>query len=964
MRLVNRRSGPSFSALALSTVSALALTAFAAPSFAQSQAAQGEQLEEVVITGSRIVREGYEAPTPLAVVDAAAMQAGSNSNVAQFLNTMPVFSGSAQPGTTQNSISAGTAGVNTLNLRSLGAVRTLVLMDGQRSVGSLLDGSVDVNVFPQQLVQRVDVVTGGASAVYGSDAVAGVVNFILDKEFTGVKGEVSGGVTSYGDDKNYKVALTAGFPFAGGRGHVLASGEQVDNNGIIHGDGGREWNATGVQIIVNPLYGTNAAAGQSTSVPQRLILDQIGFSNATRGGLIISGPLKGTAFGPGGTPYTYNYGSLISNPYMQGGDWKSSEIKRDIGSSLDPSESRQNIFTRVSYDVTDAITIFGQVSWASNHVFGYCCPQFQPGNGPVIKADNAFIPTDIRARMTALGLTSFQIGSMNEDLPTFFSDNTRSVNRNVIGGNGKIDAFGSTWSWDAYFQNGFSRSSVNTGGVASRSKFALATDAVRNTNGQIVCRSTLTNPTNGCVPWNPLGTGVNTDAGLNYLVGVSYLYSHLTENVWSGSLTGEPVSLWAGPVSLAVSLEHRTEKVRGMSDAGSKAIDWFAGNYLPINGQYNVTEGALETVVPLAKDESWAQNWDLNAAARFTGYSTSGFVITYKIGSTYTPIPDVKFRVTRSRDIRAPNLQELFAAGTSSQGEITDPFCQAGSQQVAGAICTPTVRGFATGNVNLKPEKADTNGIGIVFQPSFIDGFSASVDYWDVNIKDAIQSISSQQAVDLCFQGVGNTCGNITRVGGIITQVQTSGINLAVQNVKGIDFEASYRFAMDDLVSGWAGNLGIHGNATTYLRNYRNDGLSPPTNRVGENGANNPPNWRMSATISYDLDPIKASLTGRAVSSGLYDATYITCTTGCPVSTIAHGTVNNDHMPGAFYLDAAFSYNFLLGEETKGEAFLNVRNLGNKDPYASPRTYYLQQANAAVYDVLGRVFRAGIRFKM
>jgi len=532
MRLVNRRSGPSFSALALSTVSALALTAFAAPSFAQSQAAQGEQLEEVVITGSRIVREGYEAPTPLAVVDAAAMQAGSNSNVAQFLNTMPVFSGSAQPGTTQNSISAGTAGVNTLNLRSLGAVRTLVLMDGQRSVGSLLDGSVDVNVFPQQLVQRVDVVTGGASAVYGSDAVAGVVNFILDKEFTGVKGEVSGGVTSYGDDKNYKVALTAGFPFAGGRGHVLASGEQVDNNGIIHGDGGREWNATGVQIIVNPLYGTNAAAGQSTSVPQRLILDQIGFSNATRGGLIISGPLKGTAFGPGGTPYTYNYGSLISNPYMQGGDWKSSEIKRDIGSSLDPSESRQNIFTRVSYDVTDAITIFGQVSWASNHVFGYCCPQFQPGNGPVIKADNAFIPTDIRARMTALGLTSFQIGSMNEDLPTFFSDNTRSVNRNVIGGNGKIDAFGSTWSWDAYFQNGFSRSSVNTGGVASRSKFALATDAVRNTNGQIVCRSTLTNPTNGCVPWNPLGTGVNTDAGLNYLVGVSYLYIHLTENVW------------------------------------------------------------------------------------------------------------------------------------------------------------------------------------------------------------------------------------------------------------------------------------------------------------------------------------------------------------------------------------------------------------------------------------------------
>ena len=252
-----RRFGASFNTRALTTVSALALAAysFAGPQLAYGaeadQSAQSE-LEEIVITGSRIIREGYEAPTPLSVIDTATLERAPAANIAEFVNTLPVFAGSAQPNTAQNGISSGNAGVNTLNLRGIGGARTLVLLDGQRSVGSILSGGVDINAFPQQLVSRVEVVTGGASAVYGSDAVGGVANFILDKTYTGAKGEVSGGLTSYGDDENIKIATAAGFDFAGGRGHVLLSGEHVYQKGIIEGANGRDWDATMTVNMLNP----------------------------------------------------------------------------------------------------------------------------------------------------------------------------------------------------------------------------------------------------------------------------------------------------------------------------------------------------------------------------------------------------------------------------------------------------------------------------------------------------------------------------------------------------------------------------------------------------------------------------------------------------------------------------------------------------------------------------------------
>ena len=967
-----RRIGTTFNARALTTVSTLALAAYslAGPQLAygaeaappSDQSAQSE-LEEIVITGSRIVREGYEAPTPLSVIDTATLERAPASNIAEYVNTLPVFAGSAQPNTAQNGISSGNAGINTLNLRGLGGARTLVLLDGQRSVGSILSGGVDINAFPQQLVSRVEVVTGGASAVYGSDAVGGVANFILDKTYTGVKGEVSGGLTSYGDDKNVKIATAAGFEIGGGRGHVLVSGEHVYQQGIIKGANGRDWDKTMTVNMLNPAY--TATNGQ----PFRLFAQNVGFSNSMPGGLITSGPLKGTAFGQNGVPFNYRYGAIIANPFMVGGDAQLSIIARDQIGSLDPGQKRSNIFIRADYDVTDSVNVFAQISWNGSRTFSQCCPQFQPGNAagsgavPFIKADNAFIPASVRASMTALGVTQFAMGSMQQDLGPFGSNNERNVNRNVVGASGKFDAFDRPWSWDAYFQNGYSRNSVNITNVVHNANYRQAIDAVfQPGTGKIVCRSTLTNPNDGCVPYNIMGIGVNDAAAINYIrpaIG-SYQYSHLTQNVWAASVTGEPIDIWAGPVSVAASAEHRSEKVKNITDSVSQSIlvtglaGWFAGNYLPINGGFNVSEGAVETVIPLAKGTAWADNWDLSAAARFTHYSTSGNVVTWKVGTTYTPLPDIKFRVTRSRDIRAPNMQELFAAGTSSQGEVFDPFTNT----------NPTVRGFATGNTNLTPEKADTTGIGVVLQPSFIPGLSASVDWWNIDIKDAIIGVGTAAVVRLCFEGNTQFCPNITRVNGIVTIVKTAPFNYAQSEAKGLDFEGSYRFALDDVFSGWVGNLAFHGNMTKYIKDFLNDGITVPVQNAGQNQGGNPPDWRYSVSATYDADPISISLTARAVSSGTINNSYIECTTGCPVSTNARNTIDNNRIAGRFWMDAAISYKFVMGEDVESEAFLNIRNLGNIDPPPVFNQYYLQMTNTQLYDALGRSFRAGVRFKM
>jgi outer membrane receptor protein involved in Fe transport len=924
-----------------------------APALAQdAQTAQPAPTEsDITVTGSRIQRDGYQAPTPLTVINSEDIEATAPANVADFVNDIPSLVGSVTPATSNLNISAGTAGVNALNLRALGSARTLVLLDGQRSVGSTLGGLVDVNTFPQGLIKSVEIVTGGASAAYGSDAVSGVVNFILDKEYSGIKGSAEYGITTYGDAPSYRFNLTAGTSFADGRGHILLNGEIAVKEGLHSVP--RDWNRRGWYHITNPAY--VVGNGQ----PERLIVSGAGLSQATRGGIILNTALRGTQFGAGGAVSQYNFGT-VRDPWQIGGDWQATQVN-DL-QSLDPEENRKSAFGRLSFEATPGIELFVQASYARSTNVGHLGVQLNQNN-VTIRSDNAFIPASVRTQLTALNIAQFTLGTTNADLPIRKNDTERELQRYVVGAKGDFGLLAGTARWDVYFQKGISNTREMARDITNNLRLANAQDAVfaaagnvgNYAAGTIVCRvnvdAVTTNDDRACVPFNRLGVGVNSQAALDYIIGNPFRRQKFEQDVYAGNLSFDAFRLPAGPVSVAIGGEHRRERVSGTVDPQFQ-VGWFVGNFLPSVGSYDVTEGYIELAVPVF------EGLDLNGAVRGTDYSTSGYVTTWKGGVTFEPIPDIRFRATRSRDIRAPNLGELYTAGSTRINVLLDSSQGNASVQFAG-----TTRG----NPLLQPERADQWGVGAVLQPSFLPGFAASVDYYEIKIEGAIGSVAAQTIVDRCNQGVTAFCTAIVRgpnAFGNNLQVFESPFNFAEQKARGIDFEASYRAGVGN------GDIVLRAMATRYLQNYFNNGIDAPVERVGQNGvdAGTTPKWLYRAQATYSDGGLTLNLTGRGVSDGVYDNSFVECTSGCPASTVTNRTINDNSIKGAFYLDTSASYDVEMGDRSL-QLFVSVNNVFDKDPpvvapgpagsaYATPAT------NQSIYDLLGRTYRFGVRFKL
>lgn len=929
---------------------------------AQTEIADGQDdpatgASAIVVTGSRVVRDGYSAPTPVSVIGKEEMQRSATANLADYVNTLPSLSGSSTPQTTANSVFNNGQAINGLSLRGLGVVRTLVLLNGQRVVPALNTGVVDVSEFPQQLVTRVDVVTGGASAAYGSDALSGVVNFVLDTKFTGFKGELSGGITTYGDAANWKIDMTAGRSFADGRGHFILSGEVSDETGKLVND--RDWNLNpGWGWVTNPDY--TASNGQ----PQQLLLRNVGLSSATLGGLITCSAtsacasLRGIAFGEGGTPYNIQYGSVISAPFMSGGSWQGPAYMRTRAESLQPSQTRKNIFARVSYEVADDWEAYGQLSYSHLEGRSQLVPIFFPGN-LTIRADNAFIPASVAQQVATLGIASFPFGTMNGDLPstTYFA--RRQQERYVAGIDGKVDVLGQSWKVGLWGQLGRSKAHTENRDTINTPKYLLAIDAVRAADGNIVCRSTLTDPGNGCVPYNVFGTGVNSAAAINYVQGTPFQTSTFSEKVVSLDISGEPFSIWAGPVSLAMGAVYRQEKSRGVSDPfENPPVPWFFSTGLPTIGQYSVKEAYAETVIPLAKGLSWAKNLDINGAVRATEYRT-GTVATWKLGATYEPFDGLRLRAVRSRDIRSPTLDDLFRGTFITTANVNDPF--------NGNVATP-IRSMSSGNRNLTPEIAKTLSLGMVVQPLQLRGFQASLDYYDIRIRNAIGSVTAQQVLNLCYNGNDDFCALVSREASQIVIAQGP-FNVGKEHARGLDLEASYQFDLDTIVAQWPGRINIRAMGTRFMKHLVDTGIpgSIPVDNVGANSSSGPPKFRYQVTLGYTGERLGASVTARGVSDGVYNNNYIECTSGCPTSTVNNVTVNNNHIDGANYFDLSLTYK-IDGGSAKAELFFNVRNVLNTDPVAYARQtttgYLYQNANAFLYDILGRVFRAGVRVQL
>jgi len=928
---------------------------------AQSRDTASEKaVEEIVVTGSRVVRDGYQAPTPVSVIGSDEIKRSATPNIADFINTLPAVSGSTTPITTVTTVGAGRQGINSLNLHGIGDIRTLVLLDGRRVGGSINNGVVDVSELPQQLVSRVDVVTGGASASYGSDALSGVVNFVLDTKFTGVKGEVSGGQTSYNDNKNWKVALSAGTGFASDRGHFLVSGESSHEDGIYN-PSNRPWTKPGWAFITNPAY--TATNGQ----PQILRRQQVALSTATLGGAVACSAtsacasLRGIAFGPGGTMYNLVLGPIVSDPIMAGGSMGDNNLRGNNDNSLLPRQNRHNLFTRLSYDLSNNWNVFAEGSWShldtdTKYYYGGFA------NNQSVRVDNAFMPAALAAKITALRLTSIPFGTMKGDIGASGAHAEHEYFRGVAGVDGKFDALGSTWKGGAYFQ--YARATLsNTATHATRlANFKQATDAVRAPNGSIVCRSTLTAPTDGCIPFNLFGTGVNSQAAIDYVTGNPNQHAVFKENVFSINFSGEPFSNWAGPVSVAFGAEHRTESAHGVADAITQASpgNWDTTGGLPTIGSYKVSDAYVETVVPLAKDAAWAKSLDINLAVRAVKYDT-GTYAPWKVGMEYTPpIEGIRFRGLVSKDVREANLADRYAGVFQAQSSFQDP---------KNNLASTTARSLASGNPNLSPEIGKTYSAGVVMKPTFLPGFNASIDYFKVSVTDAIGSLTIQQIVNLCFAGNTSACSLIVKTPGAANQydVTIAPLNLAFEETKGLDLEATYRFNVEQVLPSLKGAVTIRALGTNYLGYTINSGLpgSIITQRVGSVTL---PKWRYAFSINYNEGPVSLSGTARGVTAGVVNNAFIQCTSGCPASTGNNPTYDDIQVDSATYFDLAATYRF--GSDGRYEAFLNVRNIANKDPAVVPQgpTGYQSWTNnpiaAAQYDVLGRVFSAGMRFKM
>ncbi len=922
----------------------------AAPAMAQDAVPEAVESEapmtEVVVTGSRIVRDGYSAPTPVAVLGEADIAAQAPANISDFVNQLPAIAGSGTSGTQSGGLSNAAAGINSIGLRGLGVGRTLVLVDGQRSVASSVGGTVDINTIPQDLVKRVEVITGGASAAYGSDAVGGVVNFILDTGYKGFKFSADTGLSTYGDGFNYRLSGTAGFSLLDDRLHLLTNVSwfhQDREEGID-----RDWNDSGYFMINNPAYnGTNGE-------PQRLVLGGVGPSGYTAGGLISSGPLRGTYFLGAGQTAQLNYGT-VSSPWMIGGDWQTTLAGHVGTNTLVPLDERLSVFQRASFEITPSVEIFGQFSY--NRSISASSYQQTPSTGVTIAADNAYLlsqyPT-VAAQMAAQGLSSITIGTSNAGFPIPGSDNKREVYRFVGGAKGNLGLFGNSMAWDAYYQKGVTKTREALTNSWINARMALAQDAVFAADGSIVCRSTLSNPGNGCVPIDRLGTDGPSQEALNYIFndGNQPLRRQtIKQDVAAATISGELFDLPAGPLSMATGVEWRREQINGSVDPMYNS-GWLYGNYRVNRGKYDVYEGFLELDIPIV------DGVNVNAAARGTHYSTSGWVGTWKVGANWQVVDDFRLRGNISHDIRAPNLEELFAAGTARTNTVIIPAGAnapvTGSQQFVQN---------AFGNPDLMPEKANSWTLGGVFTPSFLPGFSASVDYYQIKIKDAIGSITAQQTVDLCYdQGVAAYCPNIKFVNGALSTIDLTPINFSTQKTSGLDFEASYAFPIGP------GQFRIHGQATHYIENVIDDGISFPIDYAGvlSSGTYASPDWVYRVSAFYELDDVTFNLVGRGFTNGVYSNEWIECNGNCPASTAQNRTINDNNINGALYFDGSVDFKFPALNGTGHLTFI-VSNLLDKDPVLvgngpdGNNVPAYAQTNRSRYDVIGRTFRVSAK---
>ena len=912
----------------LNILTGVAVCALTTPAFAQSAPskepvdravpAQADDDDNLItVTGTRI-NGNFEAPTPVQSIGTELVEQRGSTNIANVINEIPAFTGTLTPAS--SNLNTRQNGVNVVDLRGLGTNRNLVLLNGRRATPFDEFENVDLNAVPSLAIQRVEVVTGGASAAYGSDAISGVINLILDEKLDGVKLNAQYGISDRGDAENLRLSFAGGGDFADGRGHFLIAADFDDNNGIPNGRA-RGWQRRSPAIVTNPLD-----TGASDGIPAYVFRDNaVLYVGSPNGVTIALGlPTDNLEFFPGGIARPRVLGDIGGSLMIGGSGARLGDL-----TALSVPAQRFNVLGAVNYDVSDGVSLFAEASFARSKSRGAVVSAFSFGD-VVITPDNPYLPADV----AALGAPVVLFRTFEEFDPITSASLTESY-RFVGGLRGN---FASNWQWEISGQYGrtdFSNKQFNNLLVGN---LVRAADAVRVGNN-ITCRvnanADLTDDDPACVPINLFGKGSPSQGAIDYITGTGISDTRIEQSVFAGEIGGELFQGWAGPVLATVGAEHRTQKLHRTVNAPNANEEFLIVNAQPLDGKYNVTEAFAEIAVPLLEGP---QKLDFNGAARYTHYSTMGNVVTWKAGMTFEPVDFLRLRGTISRDIRAPSIGESFVESVLLFGNLSNPFVAGGGTSL---VATPL-----SGNPDLKEERAITKTAGAVFT---FGRFRASIDWWNINLKGAIGSLNAQDIVNRCFAGEQDLCSLITfGPGQSLQEVRQQNLNLGSYKLQGIDFEARHSIDLGN------GKLSLGAVASYLIHKKIAPSGGAPLDVAGEVGGRNTgglPDFKANLSAGFETGSWGAFVQARYIDGGVYDVTF----DGEDLSP------KDNKIGSVTYVDLSIKYK-LDSVGTGAEIYAGVDNLFDRDPPVVPADFIVNSAtNPAIYDVVGRKFYVGVR---
>lgn len=980
--------------LATTIITGAAMLAFAAPAMAQSQEPAADEVAEIVVTGSRIPQANLVTTSPVTQVTGEDIDVAGVTRVEDLITQLP------QAFASQNStVSNGASGTATVSLRNLGSDRTLVLIDGRRmGYGSPNDSAADLNQIPGQLVERVEVLTGGASAVYGSDAVAGVVNFIMKKEFEGVQIDAQYGFYQHNNDydgvgnlraeiqrraatnpsqfvlpddnvsdgESREVTLTMGVSSPDGKGNLLAYAGYRNNNPILQA--GRDYSAC---TIANPVAArptTYACGGSGTSFPGQ-------FTNFGTGG-----PNYAFTVGPNRTfvPYVrdvnaYNYGPI--NYYQR------------------PDE-RYTLGAFGRYEINEHAEVFTQLMFNDYSSVAQIAPSGSFFNADTINCDNPLLSASQKtqigctpALVASGGRVPFYIGRRNVEGGGRQDSLNYESYRAVVGVRGLITE---GWNYDLAAQFSRVRLSRTYLNDFSVTRLIRATDVV-SVGGVPTCRSVVDGTDPSCVPYDVFALGGVTQDALDYLQIPLVQTGETTQQVVTAAITGDlgqygiqsPYA--ASGVKVAFGAEYRRDYLGSTTDAAFASGDGAGqgGPTIGVTGSVDVTDLFGEIQIPLADGQSWAYSASVDAAYRHSEYANIS-TDTYKVGADYAPVEDFRLRASYSRAVRAPNVLELFAAqGFGLFDQTTGDPCGAPigtAFRATLAQCTATgvpaaqygsaslnspasqYNQITGGNPNLEAEESDTITFGFVATPSFLPRFNISVDWFDIQVDGLISSVGAANTLDLCYRdNDAAACGRINRgpSGSLWVGegfVENLSINIGGRKTSGVDVNAGYSVDLEDWgVTGW-GQLGF-GFVGTWLNSLEDDTGTGTASAVydcvgfygsAQCGVPNP-EWRHRARVTWQSPwNVDVSGTWRYYSEVDFGSSLTGSVAGRLDSTL-------DAMN---YFDIAA--NWQITDSVSGR--IGVNNVFDTDPPLSVAAGTGGNGNTypQLYDALGRYIFMGV----